>query len=217
MLITVNDIIKAAESGLKKIPVQSSTVITPAALDMAKELNVILEKNNEDCKLNGTQKQEIDKKEECFNNAVTPDLIARIVREILTALPVRDYLSSNMVKRVDPSGVKVVKGSTVICEQYETGNPNDNIGIKEIFTIRETPNMIAGFMTIEKSTITWKPAYEEIYYVVDGNLEIIINENSYCADMGDVFYLPGSTSVRLSVPSKVKLFFVTYPKRWVGD
>lgn len=212
-LITAEDIVKAAESGLKKIPIQSTTIVTPAALDAAKEMNVILEINSENRKPNEVQKQEINE----GNNNITADLIAKIVSEILRTLPARENLAASMLKKVDATGVKIVKGSTVICEKYDTGNPNDNIGIKEIFTIRDTPNMVAGFITVEKSTITWEPVYEEIYFVVDGYFDLIVNDHSYNVERGDVFYIPGKTSVKLSVPDKIKLFFLTYPNRWAGN
>ncbi len=93
-------------------------------------------------------------------------------------------------------------------------HPDDKVGIGEILSIKESPNMASGFMTMEKTSFDWTLKYEEIDYVVDGMLEFKVNGQTYRGQAGDVFYIPANASVTFSAPGKVKFFFVTYPANW---
>jgi len=55
---------------------------------------------------------------------------------------------------------------------------------------------------------------EELDYVIEGSLDIIVNGKTYRGKAGDVFYIPKNTTVTFSTPDKAKFFFVTYPANW---
>jgi ethanolamine utilization protein EutQ len=219
-LITVNEIKKLCETGKKELCIEPGTIITPAARDTAEEYEIkIKEGSSSEINTNevdhGTEKAKPvnnqNNSDSIHNSAVDPNLIAKIVREVMKFLP---GSPKNLVKEADPSGLRLVKGNSIVCERFNTGNPNDKVGIKEILTIKESPNMASGFMTLEDTSFSWDLKYEEIDYIVEGTLEMTVNGKTYRGEAGDVFYLPKDTTVTFSTPNKVKFFFVTYPANW---
>ncbi|WP_148134568.1 cupin domain-containing protein [Candidatus Formimonas warabiya] len=214
-LISVNEIKSLAGAGKKVLYLEPGTIITPAARDAANEWGITLQWGA------APKKPEVccePVKEETAGAceplpAVNQEMIAKIVMEVMAKLP--QFCLPEIVKEVDPqSGFCLVKGNTVTCDTFETGNPQDKVGIKEILTRRESPNMATGFMTLEKSSFDWHLGYEEIDYVVEGTLEFIVNGKKFSGQAGDVFYIPAGTDVTFTTPDKCKFFFVTYPANW---
>lgn len=146
------------------------------------------------------------------NAHVDSGMISRMVKEILAAIP--GLPQREMVKEVDPSGICLVRGKTVECDAFDTGKPGDNVGIKEILTRNESPDLATGFMTLEETSFEWTLGYDEIDYIVEGILDITIDGRTYRGRSGDVFYIPRNTHITFSTPDKVKFFFVTYPANW---
>jgi ethanolamine utilization protein EutQ len=214
-LISVNEIKNFASSGKKVHYIEPDTIITPAARDAANEWGITLKVGpapEEDvCCAEATGLQTVSEQPEA--PSVSPELISKIVMEVMARLP--QIAQPGLVKEVDPTtGFALVKGNSVVCERFNTGNPNDKVGIKEILTIKESPNMATGFMTLDHTSFDFQLKYDEIDYVVDGTLEFIVNGKKYTGHPGDVFFIPMNTKVTFSTPDKCKFFFVTYPANW---
>jgi len=215
-VISVNEIKSLAGSGKKVLYLEPDTIITPAARDAALEWGITLK--------NGPVPQEPEiccehiKEEKVMSNeptmsSISPEIISKIVIEIMAKLP--QFCVPEIAKEVEPkSGFVLVKGNTVTCDNFDTGNPQDKVRFKEVLTRRESPNMATGFMTMEKSSFDWHLGYEEIDYVVEGTLEFIVNGKRFTGHAGDIFYIPAGTDVTFTTPDKCKFFFVTYPANW---
>ncbi len=145
--------------------------------------------------------------------SIDMDLIYKIVKEVL-AQSMGTMIQKSFDKECDPSGLKLVRGNTVECDRFETGNPNSKVGLKDIVNTKESPNMGAGFMTIEKSSFDWELCYEEFDYIVEGNLDITINGKTYHGKAGDVFFIPKNSKITWSTPDFARFFYVTYPANW---
>jgi ethanolamine utilization protein EutQ len=75
--------------------------------------------------------------------------------------------------------------------------------------------MAAGMMSWKKEdSFPWKLTYEEIDYVIEGELAITINGKTYNGQPGDVFYIPKGSDIVFGTPSSVKIMYVTYPANW---
>ncbi len=207
-LISVNEIKSLASAGKKVLYVEPGTIITPAARDAAGEWGIVIKF--------GLEPQEQVKEPENVSDpvlqTVSPELISKIVMEVMANLP--QCHPTEIVKEVDSSGIRLVRGNSVRCESFNTGNPKDKVGIKEILTIKESPNMCTGFMTLDKTSFDWHLMYEEIDYIVEGTLDITINGKTYRGKAGDVFYIPADSKITFSSSDQVKFFFVTYPANW---
>lgn len=215
-LISVNEIKSFASTGKKVLYVEPGTIVTPAARDAANDFGISLKagpapQEPEVCCV--PVKEAEAAASESAAPSVSPEMISRIVMEVMAKLP---QLSVPEIKKeVDPqSGFCLVKGNTVACETFDTGNPQDKVGIREILTRGESPNLATGFMTLEKSSFDWHLGYEEIDYVIEGTLEFIVNGKKFTGHAGDVFYIPAGTDVTFTTPDKCKFFFVTYPANW---
>jgi len=145
-------------------------------------------------------------------SSVSPKMIAKIVMEVMARVP---KCKPDIEKEIDPkSGFCLVKGNTVACKVFDTGNPQDKVGIEEYLTMKESPNMSPSFITMEKSSFDVHLGYEEIDYVVEGTLEFVVNGKRFTGHEGDVFYIPKDIDVTFSTPDKCKFFCVTYPANW---
>jgi ethanolamine utilization protein EutQ len=215
-LITANDVKQLATSGKKIHYIEANTIITPAAKDAAHEWGVTFEVGTAPMSSPTSVQQfnQIDTTEKGLASpSVDPAMISKLVMEVMARLP--QLSLPPMEKVVDPeTGFALIKGSSVVCEKFNTGNPNDKVGIREILTIKESPNMAAGFMTIEDSTFDFHLKYDEFDYVVEGTLEFIVNGKKYTGHPGDIFFIPMDTKVTFTTPNKCRYFFVTYPANW---
>lgn len=220
-LITAREVQECKNSGKNKIYVDANTIITPAAKDAAIERDIVFEdgaepekSDNLDSGFCGIAEEKLVKQ---INGELKcsydMDLIYKIVKEVL-AQSIGGLAEKSFAKESDPSGLKLVRGNTVQCDRFETGNDNAKVGLKDIVSTKESPNMGAGFMTVEKSSFDWELCYEEFDYIVEGNLDITINGNTYHGKAGDVFFIPKNSKITWSSPDFARFFYVTYPANW---
>ncbi|MBS3969209.1 MAG: cupin domain-containing protein [Clostridia bacterium] len=220
-LITVSEIKQFAGSSKKTMYIDANTIVTPAARDAAGERGIKIvvgappEKISEKHQRNeaGVSTKITETVKQNVSGSVDPALIAKIVGEVIKSLN-QSPKPPQLVKEADPSGLRLVKGNSVVLENFNTGDPSHNVKIKEILSIKESPNMATGFMSMENTTFDWHLTYDEIDYIVEGTLEFIVNGKKYTGTAGDVFFIPADTKVTFSAPDKVKFFFVTYPANW---
>lgn len=213
-LITAVDVKNSVHAGDKVLYVEVGTIITPAAKDTAAELGVAIKTGPAPQQAEPPQAAPACCTSESIPvaNGIDPALIAKIVSEVVSSMT--GVKVQELVKEADPSGVRLIRGDSVTCESFNTGNPKHKVGIKEILTNRESPNMATGFMTVEESTFSWDLKYEELDYIIEGTLDIIVDGKTYRGKPGDVFYLPKDTTITFSSPDKAKFFFVTFPANW---
>lgn len=223
-LITVNDIKQKHNERCSVIEVDGNTLITPAAVDMAMEMNInfVSSKDEKSCN-DSNEPIRKEAKGEAMENIVkdkmnteglncTEELIQKIVQEVLKSIQPQN--ADAVRKECDPSGIRLVHGESVICERFDTGRASDKVGIKEILNIKECPNMATGFMTIDHSEFDWTLRYDELDYIVEGSMDITINGKTYTGKQGDVFYIPKDTSITFGSRDSCKFFFSTYPANW---
>ena len=117
-------------------------------------------------------------------------------------------------KHIDKSGVGVVKIPTVKPERFDTGNPNDKVFLTDVFTIEESGRLGCGVMEMEESAFDWTLRYDEIDYIIDGTLEIIIDGNKVTGNRGDVILIPKDSKIIFSAPNFARFIYVVYPANW---
>lgn len=220
-LITVAELKALAERGQKVICLDRNVIVTPAAQDEAAVYGIKLldervkagEKEVFSPPGSGCAGEALPKKREF---AADPELIARIVKEVLALLP-RQQCSPQMVTECDPSGLQLIKGNSLVYESYETGKPGDQVGIKQVVAAGEGSNLSAGFLTLERTSFTKELKDEETSYIVEGTLDVCLNGRRYRGKAGDVFYLPPKCQVTFSTPEQAKFFFVAYSAGRAAD
>lgn len=205
-VISVKDVKEMAAKGQHVIVLNKGDIVTPSAKDSAIELGVKIEFGC--C---SSLKTETDQGSADF------EMIYRVVKEMLAAsgqLTPEKPVETCFEKERDAAGLLLVKGDTIVCDPFDTGNPTEKVGMKDIVNIRESNNMGAGFMSIDHSDFAWNLTYDEFDYIVEGHLNITINGKTYKGKKGDVFYIPKNSDIVWHAPDYCKMFYVTYPANW---
>ena len=151
----------------------------------------------------------------CNANGIDPQLIAQIVQQVLSGMG-NTCAQANLDRVIDPNtGFMLIKSSTAQMDVFNDGNQDrPGIYIKEFTNPQESPNMTAGMMEFDHSSLDWTLTYDEMDYVIEGTLEFIVNGQKFTGNAGDSFYIPANTHVTFTTPNKAKFFFVTYPANW---
>lgn len=118
---------------------------------------------------------------------------------------------------VDPSGLVVVRGQTVRLGRFAAAGPDRQVGLTDVVTGKDRSPMTAGFMSWSQAdSFPWSLDYDEVDYVLEGVLQVGIEGRVLEGKPGDVLYLPKGSKVVFGTPSRVRIFYVTYPADWAG-
>ena len=114
-------------------------------------------------------------------------------------------------------GVKSVKIPQIPVreeDRLDTGNPNDKVYTRDVFSIEESPRLGCGIMEMTDTTFDWTLNYDEIDYVIDGTLSIICNGRVTTAKKGEIILIPKNSKIQFSVEGFARFLYVTYPANW---
>ena len=98
--------------------------------------------------------------------------------------------------------------------RMDTGNPADRVWTRDLFTLEEAPRLGCGLMVMERTTFPWTLTYDEMDYVVEGRLDILVDGQTVSAGPGEVLYIPKYTSIQFSVRDKARFLYSVYPANW---
>ncbi|PHV70297.1 ethanolamine utilization protein EutQ [Sporanaerobium hydrogeniformans] len=141
---------------------------------------------------------------------------------ILEKLGKANNISNGMdyVREVTKSGVIAVKVPTVKVDEsnrLDTGKSTDQVYTKDVFTLQESPRLGCGVMEMKSTTFDWHLNYDEIDYVIEGSLSIIINGEVATAHAGELVLIPKGSSIKFSVPNYARFIYITYPADWANQ
>ncbi|KAJ52584.1 ethanolamine utilization protein EutQ [Clostridium tetanomorphum] len=137
-------------------------------------------------------------------------LIGEIVRKILTEKMKEDSTE----KHIDKSGVLSVKLPTVKCDKFDTGKEGDKVYLKDVVSLEESPRLGCGLMEMDKTCFDWTLNYDEVDYIIKGNLQIIIDGRTISGEEGDIIFIPKGSNIKFNVPDYARFLYVTYPANW---
>lgn len=140
--------------------------------------------------------------------------IEKLVREALV-----DILASKGDSAKASHGVKKIPLPILNVraeDKLDTGDSSHKVYTRDLFTLEESPRLGCGLMEMEATTFDWHLDYDEIDYVIEGELSIIINGDKVTAGPGEVILIPKGSSIKFSVPEKARFLYVTYPADWAG-
>lgn len=98
--------------------------------------------------------------------------------------------------------------------RMDTGNPADRVWTRDLFTLEEAPRLGCGLMVMENTTFPWTLNYDEMDYVIEGRLDILVGNNKVSAGPGEVLHIPKGTSIQFSVKDKARFLYFVYPANW---
>lgn len=213
-LICGQDVEAAAQKGEKTMMVDSNTLITPAARDVAAKYGVSFSECT--TPVNACSAPTINS-----GSSIDADTIYTVL-QVLANKGMLNHdtiaqlgIKSKFLSETDASGVKLVHGNTVEMDAFDTGTPGAMVCSQELISSKES-KMSAGFLDIKESRFAWKLTYEEIDYVISGTLSLTINGKEYVAHAGDVLFVPSGANVVWGSPDHAHIFYTTYPANWAS-
>lgn len=120
-----------------------------------------------------------------------------------------------MERSADPSGITVVRGSSVKLDAFAAAGAGKQVKLKDVVTAADRSPMGAGFMAWRREdSFPWTLDYDEVDLVLEGTLEIGIDGRTVRAREGDVVFIPKGSQIVFGTPHRVRVFYVTWPATW---
>ncbi|MGX4599898.1 cupin domain-containing protein [[Clostridium] dakarense] len=147
-------------------------------------------------------------------------MLEQLVRQILEEKINGSKDSVDFIRNKDVSGITSIKLPTVKVDEsnrLDTGNPNDVVYTKDLFNLEESPRLGCGVMEMKETTFDWTLNYDEIDYVIEGTLDIVIDGRTVSASAGELILIPKGSSIQFSVKDYARFIYVTYPADWASQ
>ena len=138
-----------------------------------------------------------------INNALIEAIVRKVIGEVLGGT------DGCPVKKVSVPALDVTEE-----HRMDTGNPADRVWTRDLFTLEESPRLGCGLMVMEHTTFPWTLHYDEIDYVIDGQLSILIDGKKVTANPGEIILIPKGSSIQFSVEDKARFLYFVYPANW---
>ncbi|WP_124065830.1 cupin domain-containing protein [Clostridium sp. E02] len=205
-LICANDVEALHTEGKQICYVASDSIITPSAKDAAVNYGIsFCDKADEPTKdICGTSNLNIDS-----------ETIYKVLKTLMEKGLLSDVLKP-YESESHKNGLKVIRGSSVKMDVFETEDPSVKAYYQELVS-KEESQISAGFLVIDHSKFEWELTYEEIDYVIEGTLTVTIDGKTYTANAGDVLFVPSGSKVIWGSPDKARIFYATYPANWADS
>lgn len=145
--------------------------------------------------------------------------LENLIREILIE-KMQGALGQDFISHKDPSGVISIKLPTVITDEsnrLDTGHPKDQVYTKDLFSLAESPRLGCGMMEMRDTTFDWLLDYDEIDYIIEGKLTIIVDGRKTSAEKGELILIPKGSKIQFSVTGFARFLYVTYPADWANQ
>ena len=72
-------------------------------------------------------------------------------------------------------------------------------------------NLGAGVGVFEGCSVPWTPDYDEVLFILDGELRLRVGEKVYVAGSGDTVWIPEGTAVVYDSPGRTTFFYAVCP------
>ncbi|MDT2814485.1 cupin domain-containing protein [Vagococcus carniphilus] len=144
---------------------------------------------------------------------IIEDVVRQVLMEKMSSL-------SQFTKNVDPSGVLSVKLPLLEVDEndrLDTGTPTDVVYCKDLVTLEESPRLGCGLMVMKDTTFDWTLEYDEVDYIIEGTLTVIVDGRKISAGPGEILFIPKSSSIQFSVEGDARFVYVTYPADWASQ
>lgn len=72
-------------------------------------------------------------------------------------------------------------------------------------------------MEMKETTFDWTLDYDEIDYIIEGTLDIMIDGRKISASAGELILIPKGSKIQFSVKDYARFIYVTYPADWANN
>lgn len=99
----------------------------------------------------------------------------------------------------------------------DLGRPEMDVRSTDVVTAQHGLPMAAGVMSLREGSFEWTLDYDEVQYVLEGELHITRGRERAVGVPGDVIAVPRGSTITFGTPSWAKFLYVTYPADWGGE
>lgn len=226
ILISAETVRQAKASGQTSLPAGNNVLITPEARGLADQLGITLDASNNSMTLARAAKSECSPQFDALRAEIVsrlpadvaskPELVEQIVNKVCQAQKNAPASPVACPVSTAPGGIKLVKGSDVHLGVFPGAGAEKQVGIADVITAADGAPIAAGFMAWSQCFFPWTLDYDEIDLVLEGELHIRCNGQTYVGKAGDVFYIPKNSAIEFGTTTAVRFFYVTYPANWQG-
>ena len=225
ILISAETVRQAQTSGQKCLSAGKNVLVTPEARSLAEQLGIRLdpESSSMASEGNGQNTAQMD----VIRAAVLarlpadvsskPELVEQIISKVCSAWkhPTPAAPPPQAVPAgAQPGVIKLVKGDDVHLGVFPGAGVDKHVGIADVITAADGAPIAAGFMAWSHCFFPWTLDYDEIDLVLEGELHIRCNGQTFIGKCGDVLFIPKGSSIEFGTPSAVRFFYVTDPANW---
>lgn len=146
---------------------------------------------------------------------IDKSLLESLIRKVI-----EEKIGTSDNRQEDISGVTSIKLPVIKvseADRMDTGNPKDIVYTKDLFSLEQSPRLGCGIMEMRDTTFDWTLNYDEIDYVIEGTLDIIINGRTISASAGELILIPKGSKIQFSVKGYSRFIYVTYPADWASQ
>ena len=98
-------------------------------------------------------------------------LVRQVLLEKLGGTPAPERPAAHGVRSVAVPRLEVREA-----DRLDTGRSGDRVWTRDLFSLEEAPRLGCGLMVMEKTTFPWTLTYDEMDYVIDGQLDILVGQ-----------------------------------------
>lgn len=228
-LITATDIRRFKETGELRVVVAKGDLVTPLALDAARELEVELcyeangaadlpvwsgaaQRARREAAQAAAASSAVAPAPPAPAPAPPPDALEARVREIVTAMVAKCHTPAP----VTPVRHVMGRGLQLPPFPFDVGRPEMDVRLLDVVTSAHGSPMAGGIMSFRAGSFPWTLDYDELDYVIEGELHIGTPQGTVIGLPGDVLYIPKGSSITFGTPEWTKFFYVTFPAEWGG-
>jgi len=139
----------------------------------------------------------------------------RGIRVVIGSPPAGDTetLTPRTPRILHVSGVNTVELAPFPAELHR---PEMDVRLLDVVTAEHGMPMAAGMMSLREGSFPWTLDYDEVEYVIEGELHITSAGQKAVGLPGDVIAVPKGSSITFGTPSWARFLYVTYPADWGG-
>ncbi len=144
------------------------------------------------------------------------DSLVRLIREVIEEHVGPQPVATPAPKTTDASGVIMIDPDRFALEPFPfpIDAPAETVRLVDVLTLEESPRLGCGLMELDQTSFEWTLTYDEVDYVIDGTLDLIMDGRTVRATAGQILYVPKNTKLRFSTPDKARFMYVVYPANW---